>query len=231
MRIQLSIDTSALIKASATVLRQVEFATAQALNDVVKAAQAERRAALPKTFTIRSPKSQSFLERFIKIPRGGFARKGKLYADILVGGPDTVTAAQSRSKILTRHEAGGTFAPGINPFFIRGQDLPTTTPIDRKLYPAALGINLRRSVSGGFTGGKRKGKRRTFVLPLKSGNELIVRRVGHEGELDVLWLLTKRPIHIPPRLGFVAGVRATALREFGPAFRRRFAAAIRGEIQ
>lgn len=238
MRIKIDIDTRALVKLSATVLRQVEFATAGALNDTVKAAQKERQQALPRTFTIRSPRSQRFLERFIKIPRGGFAKKGKLYADILVTGPDEVNPAASRSKILTRHERGGQFSPGINPFFIPSDYLRAgNAPIDRKLYPAALGINLRRAVSGGFTGGKAKGKRRTFAIGPQFGHSVawsaIYQREGSgpSSETNLLWLLIYKPIQVPPRLGFVAGVRATAQREFGPAFRRRFASAIRGELR
>lgn len=235
MRIQLEVDVKAALRASATILRQVEFATAQALNDVVKGAQQERRAALPLTFTIRSAQSQRFLDRFIKIPRDGFAKKGKLFADIMVSGPGEL--GKNRSKVLTRHEAGGTFRSGINPFFIPGNDMPGGA-IPRYLYPAALGLSLRRGIAStggrktsGFEGGKRKGKRRTFILPLASGNELIARRVGHQGELDILWLLTRKPIRIQPRLGFVRGVSEYARHHFGPAFRARFTAAIRGELR
>jgi len=238
MKIRIDIDTRAVLKLSATVLRQMEFATAQALNDVIKGAQRDRREALPRTFTIRSSQSQRFLERFIKIPRGGFAKKGKLYADIVVTGPDVVNPLQSQSKILTRHERGGTFAPGINPFFIPSDYLRAgNKPIPRSLYPAALGINLRRAVSGGFAGGKAKGKRRTFAIGPQFGHNVswsaIYQREGSgpSSETNLLWLLINKPIRIPPRLGFVRGVSDYARREFGPAFRRRFEQAIRGELK
>lgn len=228
--------------------RQLPFALSLALNETAKLAQIRVQQSLNTRFTI-APSKQEFFRRLVKIPRGGFATKSKLYVDLDLFGPNN---APGRADLLKRHVKGGTFTEHdpFNPFFIPAHalrpgnyDLPP-----RALYPKNLRLMDRKDVVGTLPAQGRRTKKGGVVFASRRGNTPVTKRAGKtffvvpfdnpkgrtpgiymrkDGQKDVelLWLFTKR-IHVPARLPFAEDVRKVVDERFNAEFTRALARAI-----
>jgi len=237
--IRVEVDTKTALRFTASVLRQFDFATARALNDMVYGAQARVRRGLPGKFTLRG--SQRFMERLIKVTREDRATRENLAAAIRIQGPETgLGFKKGRAQALARHEFGGVHSrPVSSPFFIPSDFLRAGGgAIPRALYPANLRLAPRRTPSGILQRKERvtakgivqfQGKRRTFMLDPahhKTDFWAIYQREGPERtDIQLLWLLRTK-VEIQPRLDFVRDVHTEVREKWRSAWSHRFAQAL-----
>lgn len=241
MRIDILTDvTSTLETLEALEVRQFPFALANALNRTGEEVLQYSHEKLPARLRIRSGRAQRFLEALINIQRGDRATKKDLRVIVGIQSPPGKSFAR-RARILTKFVEGGIRrAPsGGDPFAIPESDIQGSTGVPRSLYPAHLGLALRRQIEGGTDFGqdtlhvtaRRKilfrGKRRTFAIdprfhPDASFFGVFQRRGrGRNSQLRLLWTY-KQQLRTPRRLPFPDDVRKV--------HRERFLLNVRGQL-
>lgn len=214
--------------------KQAAYAMALTINRTLDEAQVQIRAGIRQRFTIRG-RSAGFIDRLVKRRREDVATKERMTGRLRIEGPEGDLA---RAKILTRHEEGGPRTVGIgysiDPvtrmggfFHIPTEILrhPFSASVERKMYPAHLGLTARRTIEGATVvpGHRRtragkdqiKGKQRTFVLFSPSGRPwgIYQRGDGTPGktrnyDIHLIWRFD-RQITLKPRLQFFETGRET----------------------
>lgn len=202
--IELRIDTDPLIdQLSAVSRRHAPYAVANGLNRTAKEiAEAVRARVFQRGFRIRSSQSAAFIRAAIPDPKGIMqASKTRLRAFVNIG---EGLGKSVRYTVLPTAEAGGVRTGTMAMAGSYGPRIPVPIRasqgemIPRAMYPANLGLQQRRKISGGTTGAKLQGKQRTFVVPSKrTGDPIVMQRVGRN-EVRALFVM-KRAITVGPR--------------------------------
>lgn len=197
-----------------TVLKQIPYAAAQALNDTAKDFQQVERQHVDQAMTVRQ---RTFVLNTVKINRGDFATRDKLSVFIQID--------PTRNQ-LAKFEAGGEkhSIQGKPYVAIPTPDIRRTKRglIPRRFYPSAFKPFVE-------TGNQVKGQERTFIVPTKGGNRLLLQRFGGKrGRHGVRALYLFVPsVHIDAILDFLDNAKAVAKSAWPANFQRRFLAALR----
>jgi hypothetical protein len=239
MQINCTVDTSLLDKNAKRYTKNLAFSTAQALNDVAKAAQSRIRASLRERFHIRQA---AFMDRTIKI----FA-----FANVTANRPFAELGVDNSKKnlILSLFEEGGARLPFIG----RNVAIPITGQAARPSVTDTVrpdltfqAMNFRRSKTVTTSAGrdvlkarrkagnrKRRlggeyliwqGENRTFILPATKRAPLggVFQRVG-PGKDDLRLIYSfKANVRLRAALGFVDATTQTFNDMFRESFYRRF---------
>jgi hypothetical protein len=222
---KIDLDVRQVDKLTRAVIRQLPFATANALNKTALTFQDVKRRDFRSTFLLRR---KPFIEQQgVKVLKG-FAKKDKL--EITVG------VDPHKADFLTKFEPGGTKRP-------RGEHLAIPSPksldrskvIPRNMRPKALdiadgvaqGITVRRK-KGTVTPGKIRragqGLRRTFEVPEVG---IFQRRGRGAASTTHPLYLYGRQARIQPELRYIDRAREIMSRKFNDNFRAEFAKAIK----
>lgn len=233
--ITISVDATPALNYLASTVRQLPFATANALNQTAKDVQAAIQKSIAAKFTLRQPR---WLLQGVKIEQ--FVKKSSAQFAI------TVKLDASR-QLLAKFEEGGEKTAGDpnRPIAIPSGNVRPNFQLlpPRGLYPAALGLTPYRQIAGGFKlhGARHvtahgvvqlKGKQRTFVLTkqmfgVRTGG--VYQRIGPgKDDVRLLWTYVSRE-PIPARPFFYdAGRKAIAEnwpKNFNAAWSRALATA------
>ena len=197
-----------------TVLKQIPYAAAQALNDTAKDFQVVERQHVDRTMTVRQ---RTFILNTVKIERGDFATKDKLAV--------TVQIDPTRNQLAKFEEGGEKHSiQGKHYVAILLPDIRRTKRglVPRRFYPSAF----KPFVDAGT---HVKGEQRSFIVPTKSGNRLLLQRYGGKrGRHGVRALYLFVPsVHIDAVLDFLDNAKAVATSAWPANFNRRFLAALR----
>jgi hypothetical protein len=215
--------------------RQLPFATMKALNELATGFQADERAVIQSSFTVRRP----WVLQGVKIDRGDFATKEKLVARVHI---------DEQRDFFNKFEAGGVRVP-------QGNARSLAVPINVRRTKAQIIQKAQTPKSFNFHKGfsSRKsqwsilqGDRHTFLLQRPDGSGLILqrtrrpqlgpsrfgdrnlagRRWGHDPALVVLWAL--RPVtRVPTLLHFYSTARASVLSRWQGTFEKWYLEALR----
>jgi hypothetical protein len=201
------LDFTAAAKALEQTERQYPFAASLALNNLANAGQQAQRVLVRREFTLRQ---ETFILNTIKrFPGEDFATKRKLSAGYRV---------DPRRDFLAKFEAGGEkhAIQGKSYVAVPLPDLRRTKKglVPRSLYPSkfkpfadqASGISL--------------GQQRTFIVPTKKGNRVLLQRFGGtRGRRGVRALYLFVPsVHIDPTLQFQQTAETVARSEWPRLF-------------
>src|SRR5690349_23369073 len=219
--IELKLDVDKIVDGLSDLgKRQLPFALANALNRTAEeAAAAVRTRIFSRDFRIRSSQAASFLAAAAADPQGpNRATKNRLRVFLWV---NEALGKNSRFSILPNLEEGG---QRVGTRSLGSGRIPPSVavpirsslgqgPIPRGLYPAALGLQERRAIEGGFyyagRGKKSRRKRgglgalhgsqRTFIVMRGGKDPLVVQRTG-KGRRDTRALFVlKRSVPLPAR--------------------------------
>jgi hypothetical protein len=241
MQINISVDTSLLDKNAKRYAKNLAYSSAQAINDVAKAAQTEIRGNLRERFHIRNP---AFMDRTIKIFAFANVAAARPFAEI---GIDN----SKRHLILSMFEEGGARLPFVG----RNVAVPVTGQAARPsvddsvrsdLTFAALNFvrgPIKRTAQGADAWARHRiarkrgikgkiaseyfvwqGAKRTFILfntrraPLGG----VYQRVGPKRDDIRLIYSFKANVRLRAALNFVATTERTFNTTFTNAFYRRF---------
>ncbi len=222
--IRIEFDTSKVLPHLRDLRRnQIPFAIALTLNNIASESLRDVKQVVTQRGGFRSEKSLKWALgslQFLPVHR---ATKDKISAQI-----GLYPGLRYRRLLLPLRESGGTRtpdwrSPGVGVYGPRVA-VPLVRPMDRKLYPAALGLAARRSVEGGYQVGKRKlvvgdafarqrtlrGKQRTWVMATAKG-PIVMQRVGSGNTITArrpLFAL-KSTVPIPRKPFFFDTVRRT----------------------
>jgi hypothetical protein len=220
--LSISFDVDPLVKELAdTRQRQMPYAVMMTLNRTAEEAQeAIRQRIFQRGFTVRSAITARFLANSIKFSRGDRATKTSAVARLRIEPPGK---GGGRSGLLGFLEEGGvrfsqfaigngaTFGPGSVAVPVRRTP---TEQIPRNLYPSQTGLQERRSIEGGSTAGRLKGKRGTFAVRTKAGEGIILQRTG-PGKRDTRVLFVIKPrVRVEGRHFFFPTFERTVLARF-----------------
>jgi hypothetical protein len=221
--IGVDIDERGAVRVIGSVLKQINFAAANALNDVAFEARNTERTHVQEAFIIRRP----FVTQGIQVPSGGKATRDHLEAELVLD--------PSRD-FLAKFEQGGEKTPrGGHSLAIPDAARPTPQSlIPNRLRPRNLqfadgpaqSIGFRRK--GGITRRgvrqKNQGLFRTFLIEGVG----IFQRVGRGAGSTTRLLYAFEPrAEIPAELKFVETAREVATRSYRDHFHRRFLDALR----
>jgi hypothetical protein len=199
MNITIRVDTTALTAAMSDLAKkQVPFALARTLNNVLIDAQSETIRTVRRGFVVRR---EDFLRRTVKMVQ--FASKNAPTAVLAITGPG--------GDIYAKHEAGGRKLPRGRSLALPQQARRTKRDIISKANrPAAFGLQPH-----GTSGRVLRGAKRTFAIRNADGTGALFQRTGRGKRSLVRTLYTFTPS---------AGI--SARRFFGPtvvdAFETRF---------
>jgi hypothetical protein len=209
--------------------RQAAFALSQAINDAAFTALPVAKEDIRSHLTVRRDQ----VPNSIRVER---ASKGRLVAVVHV---DRTRYGGRIYDALLRQEMGGTKRPidGRHVAVPTDQVRRTKTDIVRKdQRPRPLLGTLATPKEAGRMGGRgnrrRGAKSKAFITEFSNGWQAIVRRdktkttKGGRQALEVLYVL-RGTVDLSKRIGFERTVRSVVAEEMGPAFARRFAAALR----
>lgn len=145
------------------IIKQFPFATMKALNRMIREMQRFQRFHQRRVFTIRR---KQYWEQSVKIPKGGFAKRNKLSAHMLVD-PKGQTP---KFDIWRRQEFGGQRNP------VAGRKKLAIPPQEASRFSK---VGLTRTKSGVIPKRLRpRNLRRTFVVPFGGGKLGLFRRLG-----------------------------------------------------
>jgi hypothetical protein len=221
---KIDLDIRQVEKLTKAVIRQLPFATANALNKTALTFQEVKRRDFRSTFLLRR---KPFIEQQgVKVLRG-FAKKDKL--EITVGVDD-------KADFLSKFEPGGVKRPqGEHLAIPSPKSLDRSKVIPRNMRPRALdiadgvaqGITVRRK-KGTVTPGKIRragqGLRRTFEVPEVG---IFQRRGRGAASTTHPLYLYGRQARIQPELRYIERAREIMSRKFNDNFRQEFAKAIK----
>lgn len=239
MQINCTVDTSLLDKNAKRYTKNLAYSTAQALNDVAKAAQARIRADLRQKFHIRNA---AFMDRTIKIMAFANVTANRPFAEI---GVDNT----KKNLILSLFEEGGARLPFVG----RNVAIPITGQAARPSVSDTVrsdltfqAMNFRRAATTSTHQGRAvlkarraagnkkrrlggeyliwRGNNRTFILPSTRRAPLggVFQRTG-PGKDDIRLIYSfKANVRLRAALGFVDATTSTFDTTFREAFYRRF---------
>lgn len=191
--------------------KQARYAAMQTVNDLANDFQRAEQEGVRQRFTLRQPR---FILNTIKRERADWATRDNLRAAVRI---------DPQRDQLARHEEGGekTSIQGKPYVAVPSPELRRTKRglIPRRLYPSAFKPFV--DLPSGIT----KGQQRSFIVPTDNGNRLLIQRTGKR-TTKARYLFVPS-VTIPPRLEFEQTAREVARSAAGPAFRRRFIAALR----
>lgn len=213
--IGIAIDDRAALRAVASVFKQVNFAAANALNDLVFEARDTERNTVEGRFTIRRP----WVLQGIQVPTGGKATRDKLEADLVL---------DEQRDFLTKFEKGGVKRP-VGPHSLAVPDdqaFRHTQVIPQGKRPKAFEFRLHRTKLNNAV--QFKGDQRTFIIEKGIFERGIFQRVGRgpRSEARLLFWLT-RAAQVEPDLRFERTANDVAQRSYHRHFQRRFIEALR----
>lgn len=198
----------------AGLAKQVNFATATALNQLANAGQKAQREVVQRNFTLRQ---EAFILRTVyRMPGEDFATKQKLV---------------SAYRIDPRHDYLAPFEQAHEKHAIQGKDyvaipLPDLRKTKKGLVPKSLFPSAFKPWVD--KGEVAFGARRTFIVPTQSGNRVLLQRFGgSRGKHGVRALyLFVHSVHITERLHFEETARAVARSEWPRIFAQAWAHAL-----
>jgi hypothetical protein len=205
-------DVRAQLAAFARTLPRV---TASALNTLSNAGQNRQREVTKTAFTLRQ--EQFILRTIYRMPQEDFATPQKLSAGYRI---------DPRRDYLAKFEKGGTkhAIQGKDYVAIPLPDLRRTKRglVPRKLIPSAFKPWIDK-------GAVAFGAQRTFIVPTKSGNRVLLQQYGgSRGKHGVRALYLFVPsVHIDPLLHFEETARAVARSQWPKIFAEAWTQALR----
>lgn len=207
--------------------RQAPFAARWAINAVTRDAErVVRYEVLPRRFTT-SPQGLKFLQRHVKV-LGPNSKLGRAH---LTPGRDMQLRAvlgiippgskgqgagfeNYRGSLLPMMEEGGP-TPGPRNFGGRAGLGRYAIPINRPgarprmpltLWPINLRLQSRRTIAGPLSIARLQGKRRTYLIQLRTGESMIFQRYGRERDATMPIFATKQATRLPARRYFMSTV-------------------------
>lgn len=223
--------------------QQGPFAAALGITRTVQDAQKAVQARMSRVFNLRG--TEQLFRSAVKIRT---ASKASLEGNVRIEGPETPKGPDARvSRIILRHEAGGTQASAamyrvsasgqMRPlgFFLPAGGLRSANAgVPRKYYPRNIGAATRKNVEGeSFFANSRKGRKvkrgqaqrefSYFVTP----KGIYERRVfGSSSAVRPLWFF-RAQIRLAPRLQFFETVERVSDERFVPNVLRAIDEAIK----
>lgn len=214
--IDVQVNLAPALRAINAVLKQLPFATAQALNQTANDFQRVEQEAVLRNFTVRQ---RSYILNSIKRNRGqDFATKDHLVA---------VVRIDPQRNQLAKFETGGMkVAIQGKPFVaipLPGIKRTKRDLVPRRLYPSAFKPFID------LPGDRAKGQERTFIVPTKGGDRILLQRFGGtRGKQGVRALyLFVHEVKIDDRLHFHENAVAVARASWAPNFRTAWVQALR----
>lgn len=185
--------------------RQIPFAMANAINDVLKAGQQAQRRQMAQAFTIRR---QQFAERSVKLTQ--FATKTALVGELAISPP----GGGQRADLFTKFEQGGTKRPRAGSALAVPIVGSRVKPTERSVVRTANRPAALRQATG---------RRRTFVREAGDTRVLFeATGTGKRARVRPLFVLIPEA-PIDKRLRFEATVTDAITDGWPAAFARRFA--------
>lgn len=223
MLVKTEIDIAPALRAIGAVTKQIDFATANALNDTAFEFRDAERKGISERMTVR----REFVVQGIQVPREGRARRDHLVAEVEV---------EAKRDFLAKFEKGGTKRPRDGHSLAVPEDARPSPRelIPKRLRPRALQvadgpaqtISFRKNgtIRRGKVRQKGQGLFRTFLIEGMG----IFQRVGRGGGSSVRLLYAFTPqAQIDPELRFFETARDVFDRSFSKHFQRRFLEALR----
>lgn len=246
-------DERGLLKDLSNQQKQHEFAMQLALNRTQEERQIGLQQHVTTNLTIRAANTLQQFKRAVRFGREDRAdrKAGRMTATLRIIGGDvkaTTDLFQRLGAMILRQDDGGTssssqlYRTQNNQFTVGGFVIPApglrtpTRGVNRKLYPAAIGLTTRQAIAGGnefasrYKGGKKKRtgfrKNTKYYFVVENVGIFVREQVGKESEYDAVWFFRQR-ITLPKRLdltgthqnGLEAQLRANYLGFFDFAMR------------
>lgn len=200
------VDVSQALKLTQKVLKQLPFATRDAINATAKDFQKAEQNLVLREFDV---KQRDFILNSIKVGPGGFARANKLSVTMEIN-PDRNQLAKWEAGGVKQSIAGKAYVA------IPSHDIKLTKRglVPRSLYPGTFGpfTNVDR---GGLLATGQKG---SFIVMSKAGFPILLQRVGSNLRAIAIY---KPEVNLgPARLHFLQTAKATAASAWPVNFRK-----------
>lgn len=218
--------------------RQVPYAVKWAANATVRDASDRMTLAVKQSFSA-GPRGMAWIQRHVKaLPVGAplareYGGSGAAALGIIPPAGRSASRFASweryRGSLVPLMEVGGP-TPGPRRFGGRaggaGSDLGRyAVPIRRpghpqpyplSLYPVNLGLASRMGISGRTVGGALRGKRRTYLVPMRNnpGHSMVFQRFGQERDATQPIFWVQRETRVPARPYFFANARRAIEQRF-----------------